>query len=140
MKSLIDSDVLIDATAGRAAAQAVVDALTETELGFSIISCGELFEGVSREKDALHRRQMIETLIESYTVYGVTVAIMRRFATIRAKLRSSGALIADFDIVIDAAAIEHDLRLITRNRRRFERIPDLVFVSPEEALSDRNGR
>ena len=49
--------------------------------------------------------------------------------------KSTGLLIADFDIVIAATAIEHDLMLITRNRKHFERISGLRFVSPEALLS-----
>ncbi len=52
---------------------------------------------------------------------------MRRFARIRSELRQRGQLIGDADILIAAAAIEHDLMLLTRNRRHFERIPDLTI-------------
>lgn len=52
-------------------------------------------------------------------------AIMRRFARIRGDLRRRGQIIGDPDILIAATAIEHDLILVTRNVRDFQRIPDL---------------
>ena len=34
-------------------------------------------------------------------------------------------MIADMDILIAATAIAHDLTMLTRNRRHFERVPGL---------------
>jgi len=53
---------------------------------------------------------------------------MRRFAHIRGALRQQGHLIGDPDILIAATALHHDLILLTRNRRHFERIPDLRLM------------
>jgi len=36
-------------------------------------------------------------------------------------------MIGDFDILIAATALHHDLTLVTRNRRHFERIPNLAL-------------
>ena len=48
----------------------------------------------------------------------------------RASLRQHGHLIPDMDVFIAATALEHDLALITRNTRHFERIPDLQLYQP----------
>jgi predicted nucleic acid-binding protein len=40
---------------------------------------------------------------------------MQRFAHIRGELRRSGQIIGDFDILIAATAIYHNLTLVTRN-------------------------
>jgi predicted nucleic acid-binding protein len=34
------------------------------------------------------------------------------------------------DLLIAATALDHDLTLVTRNRRHFERIPDLTLYQP----------
>ena len=52
---------------------------------------------------------------------------MKRFARIRGRLRATGQTIGDTDILIAATAIEHDLTLVTRNRRHYDRIPDLTL-------------
>ena len=54
---------------------------------------------------------------------------MRRFARLRGELRQRGLLIPDPDILIAATALTHNLTLVTRNRRHFERIPDLPLYS-----------
>jgi predicted nucleic acid-binding protein len=40
-------------------------------------------------------------------------------------LRSRGLLIPDLDLFIAATALEHDLILLSRNRRHFDRISGL---------------
>jgi predicted nucleic acid-binding protein len=55
----------------------------------------------------------------------LTDPVMETFARIRADLRRGGRLISDLDLLIAATAIHHDLTLITRNVRHFERIPAL---------------
>jgi predicted nucleic acid-binding protein len=50
---------------------------------------------------------------------------MQQFAHIRGALRRTGNIISDLDILIAATAIQHNLTLVTRNIKDFERIPDL---------------
>jgi predicted nucleic acid-binding protein len=50
---------------------------------------------------------------------------MERFGRIRGQLRRDGNLVGDMDLLIASTAIAHDLTLVTRNRRHFERIPGL---------------
>jgi predicted nucleic acid-binding protein len=55
---------------------------------------------------------------------------MEHFAETRALLRRRGELIADFDLLIAATALHHDLTLLTFNLRHFERIPELRLYQP----------
>ncbi len=50
---------------------------------------------------------------------------MQHFARIRGELRRTGKIIGDFDILIAATAIQHNLTLVTRNIKDYQRIPDL---------------
>ena len=58
---------------------------------------------------------------------------MTRFANHRARLRNTGLLIPDFDLAIAATALEHDLTLITHNRRHFGRIDGLRLYEDDES-------
>jgi predicted nucleic acid-binding protein len=55
---------------------------------------------------------------------------MLLFGRLRALLRLQGTLIPDLDLLIAATALQHDLVLLTRNRRHFDRIPGLQFGEP----------
>lgn len=136
MKNLLDSDVLIDAIKRRSDALRVLKTLSDDGVAISVVSYGELLDGASRLRDASRQRADVEGFLKPFLTLLVDREVMDRFAWIRADLRSRGRLITDFDIVIAATAIEHDLRLITRNRKHFARIPGLRFNSPEEVLGE----
>jgi tRNA(fMet)-specific endonuclease VapC len=53
--------------------------------------------------------------------------IARRYAIERGALSAKGQVIAQPDLFIAATALHHHLVLVTRNRRHFERIPELVL-------------
>ena len=52
---------------------------------------------------------------------------MKIFAELRSDLRRQGQLISDFDLLIAATAVHKGLTLITRNRRHFERVANLLM-------------
>jgi predicted nucleic acid-binding protein len=52
---------------------------------------------------------------------------MKRFARIRGRLRSTGQIIGDTDILIAATVIHRGLLLVTRNRRHDVRILGLTL-------------
>jgi predicted nucleic acid-binding protein len=56
--------------------------------------------------------------------------IMERFADIRSLLRRRGERISDFDSLIGATALHHDLTLLSYDTRHFKRIPDLKLYPP----------
>jgi hypothetical protein len=59
-----------------------------------------------------------------------TKPIMERFAEARSFLRKHGQLISDFDLLVGATALHHDLTVLTFNLRDFQRIPDLKLYQP----------
>jgi toxin FitB len=53
--------------------------------------------------------------------------IMRRFARLRGASRQQGQGLPDADLLIAATALNHGLTLVTRNRRHFQRVPQLTL-------------
>ena len=68
--------------------------------------------------------------LSSYHLLNLSIPIMERFAELRAFLRRRGLLIPDFDLLIGATALHHELTLLTFNRGHFQRIPDLRLYQP----------
>ncbi len=110
-RMLLDTDVLIDHLRGQRH-------LELGQLTVSVITQAELFAGNQREEPA------IEALLTRLTAIEVDAAIARVAGRIR---RASRVGIAD--ALIAATALEHQLPLMTRNRRHLERVPGLRLVS-----------
>ena len=98
-------------------------------LNLSIISLAELWEGVHYSKDPDTSRAELEQFLLLVSVIPVTGEICRRFGALRGELRKGGKLVADFDLLIAATALESDLTLLSNNRRHFQNIPGLRLES-----------
>jgi predicted nucleic acid-binding protein len=125
MITLVDSDILIDALNGRAEAVEMLRSRRRAGLVISIITLGEIYDGVVGSPSMGERLDRTRGFLAPYPVVPLSEAIMLRFATLRVRLRGSGRLIPDFDLLIAATALERDFLLLTRNFRHYQRIPEL---------------
>ncbi len=125
MRHLVDSDWLIDASGGVPRAIQLIGRLSFEGLGVTIISVGEVYEGAFALPDPAVALAAYQDFLNDFAIILLTESIMIVFGRIRSRLRQQGQLIPDMDLLIAATAIHHDLTLVTRNLRHFERIPDL---------------
>jgi predicted nucleic acid-binding protein len=110
---LVDTDVLIDHLRGQRRLRA-----EGRRLSISVVTRCELFAG----RDAPERlRWLLESMIE----LPVDSAIAELAGSTR---RRTG--ITTPDALIAATALTHQVPLMTRNRRHFERVPELRVVAP----------
>ena len=128
---LIDSDWAIDFLAGRPLAMALIDGLPIDNLAISIISVAELLDGVARTKDPLEAIRRLRLVLEPFETLQLDFETVTVFGALRSSLRGAGTRLADFDLLIAATALRHDLTLVTRNRRHFDRIPGLRLYEVE---------
>jgi predicted nucleic acid-binding protein len=111
---LADTDVLVDHLRG--AAELSVRA--RDRLSYSIITRAELFAG---HQDA---EEDVQRLLDGLAEVPLSRSIAEEAGRIR---RTTGVRLPD--ALIAATAIGHDLRLLTRNRRDYDRIPKLKLSS-----------
>jgi tRNA(fMet)-specific endonuclease VapC len=130
IRYLIDTDILIDYTLRREPSTHMLSDLLEDGVAISILSYGELLEGILSSQSLQEREEAVTSILEIVTLINLSEEIVRMFAEVRSGLRRTGRLIGDFDILIGATAVIHDLTLLTRNVRHFERIPHLRILSP----------
>jgi predicted nucleic acid-binding protein len=67
------------------------------------------------------------------TILPLDESTMRQYAFLRSEMKRQGRLLPTPDLLIAATALHHNLTLVTRNRKHFDRIPSLNVASPEEA-------
>lgn len=127
MSYLVDTDWVIDYLKGVDAAARLLDSLAHEGLAISLITYGEIYEGVYYGKNPSQQEAVFQNFLQGVSVLILTESIMREFARIRGQLRRQGQIIGDADILIAATAIDHRVTLLTQNVRHFERIPHLLL-------------
>lgn len=125
MRYLIDSDWVADWLAGKSLTVQLLASLSEEEVAISLITFGEIYEGIYYGRDPDRAEAGFVSFLREVKVLPLSRSIMQRFARIRGDLRRRGRMIGDPDILIAATALDHDLILVTRNVRDFQRIPGM---------------
>jgi predicted nucleic acid-binding protein len=132
---LLDSDWVVDYLNGRLEPPDLFRRLTAAErLCISVVTYGEVLEGVLYSRRPARDRPAFDELVRLVDVLPVDVAVGERFAVLRGQLRRTGQPLDNFDLLIAATALCHDLILLTRNVAHFERVAGLVLnrlPSPE---------
>jgi predicted nucleic acid-binding protein len=130
-KYLLDSDICIKSIRRRdESLSRMVRAIRPEGLAISVITFGEVLEGVlcSRERalNALRWRDFVA----SVDVLDVTLSVAEVWAEVRGSLRSIGKLIPDNDLLIASTALRFGMTVVTGNLRHFVRVPGLDVLVP----------
>ena len=125
MAYLLDADWAIQALAGKTLAVNTLTELAPDGIAMSWITVGEIYEGAFGFPDPQPYLATFRAFIQPLPKLDLDDLTMERFAAIRSDLRRRGQLIPDFDLLIAATALRHDLTLLTYNLRHFSRIPNL---------------
>jgi predicted nucleic acid-binding protein len=125
MSYLIDTDWVVAALKGRADAQTLLTSLSQEGLAVSLITYGEIYEGIYHGADPNRHEQVFLAFLRDVDILPLNESIMQEFARVRGELRAQGNSIGGFDLLIAATAVHHDLTLVTRNTSHFQRVPNL---------------
>jgi tRNA(fMet)-specific endonuclease VapC len=132
---LIDSDWIIDHLAGGPDAVALLQRLADDGFAISLITYVEVYEGILGGRNPVASEELFKTLLADMPVLPISRVIGRRAAAVRNLLRTQGRPLPLADVLIAATAIRHELILVTRNLRHFERIPSLKLYQDPSAQS-----
>ena len=121
---LCDTDWTIEYLNGSDDASRLFSSLADDGLGISIVTYGELYEGVLTSTRRESRVRQLEELVTTVDVLSIDFETARQFAEIRSLLRRGGQPIPDMDALIAATAIRYDLTLITYDHH-FDRVTGL---------------
>ncbi len=122
---LVDTDYVADYLKGYQKALLLLQELSSPGLAISIITFAEVYEGIYYGQNRTQHEQGFRAFLDNTSLLSITRSVARQFARLRGDLRAKGLLIPDPDIFIAATAIQHNLTLVTRNRKDYERIPQL---------------
>ena len=126
--ALLDTDWVIDHFNGIATITRRIEELRPLGLALSVISLAELYEGVHYSRDPAQSRAVLSRFLSTVTVLPVDDVVCDVFGRERGKLRQRGTMIGDFDLLIAATCLRHDLDIGTNNRRHFEMVEGLSII------------
>lgn len=135
MSYLLDTNVISEHTRPRPNANVVawLRTLPIEEQFLSVLSVGEIRNGIERLDDE-RKRERLRLWLERdlHGLFGdrllaITARIADRWGRLRAQV---GRSVPTVDSLLAATALQHDLRLVTRNERDFLAYPGLVVVNP----------
>jgi len=92
----------------------------------SEMTVAELKYGVENSKTPEVLRPIVEAFIPKFVVVPVYEAL-NIYAAEKARLRQQGLLIDDFDILIGATAIAHQLIMVTNNGKHLGRLQHITI-------------
>jgi tRNA(fMet)-specific endonuclease VapC len=130
MNYLIDTDWVIDHLNQVEPVTTRLHELAPDGLALSVVSLGELYEGVYYSQDpAASEASLQRFLNRELTILGIDEETCKLFGRERGRLRTIGQRIGDMDLMIAATALQYDLTLLSNNRRHFDRIDGLRIES-----------
>jgi tRNA(fMet)-specific endonuclease VapC len=121
-----DTDVLIDFLSGHepVASQVASAIAAEEGMATTVVSRFELLSGVRTARQG----RAIGRLLDTLSTLPLDSPAADRAARVRRELEKAGASIGMADSLIAAVVLEHGGRLLTRNRKHFQRVEGLTLA------------
>jgi len=126
---LLDTDFLIDLQRGlrnqrATGARRFADEHRSAVLQISLVTWMEFAEGFPSDREEECMR-----FLHDFTLLFPDEGVAWRASRLARQLRNDGLTIGDHDTWIAATALEHELTLVTRNVRHFQRVPGLQLLA-----------
>jgi len=128
-KICIDSDILIDVLRKKSESIKKISELENqsTILATTVVNSYELLFGAYKTKKKNHLK-LVNELLEKLIILEWKKGFSDLAAKIMADLEKNGKIIGIRDLFIGVIALKHDYKILTRNIKEFERIPNLQLV------------
>ena len=96
------------------------------EIVISTVTVAEMMDGVESSQQKEKNQTALELFLAPLEFIEFDFKTAQSYGAIRAFLERNGAPIGAYDLMIAAHAHSQDLILVTKNKREFTRIPDLM--------------
>jgi tRNA(fMet)-specific endonuclease VapC len=132
VKTVIDTDLLIDLLRNQKQATAFITKLEEKNyiLATTAVNIFELHHGAHKSVESEKNLQAIHVLISRLSILPFTSKAAQKAGHIYAQLERQGQPIGLRDTLIAAIALTRECSIATRNQAHFSRISDLKIITP----------
>ncbi len=122
MNYLLDTNICIYLINGNNLLINKVKEIGIFSIGISNATLAELYFGAYNSKHIKENLRNISAFKRNLSIYSDSSGSAEIFGETKAKLKASGCMIEDFDILIASIAIANNCILVTNNLDHFERI------------------
>ena len=124
MKYLLDTNICIHLFRGKFNLLNKLESIGLINCSISEITLAELVFGAENSSNPEKNHVLLEKFTAQITILPIFNAISK-YGKEKARLRQSGNMISDFDLLIGCTAIVNELIMITENITEFERISEI---------------
>lgn len=123
-KYLLDTNICIYFLKGQHQLDLTLEKVGIQNCFISEVTVAELKYGAENSEHLEKNRKVVDEFINLLTIIPIFTSL-DVYAKEKARLRKTGNLIDDFDLLIGATAIANDLILVTRNVSDFKRLEEI---------------
>ena len=131
---LLDTDTIIYILKGNAPVQKNLLFHINDPIKTSVITLMELYYGAYKSQKVTGNLAKIKTLEQSVEIITLGVESAEVFGMLKSQLEKTGLRLDDFDLIIAACALAHNLTLVTNNEKHFQRIEGLKVANWTKSL------
>lgn len=122
---LLDTNILLYAFKGQGGCRERINLAPAECLAISSITVFELEFGLAKSNSPSRLRAFLQKLLRRSELLTLDEPSAAQSGRLRAYLAALGQPIGPYDLLIAGIALAHNLTLVTRNTREFERVPGL---------------
>jgi len=122
---LLDTNIIIYALKGHAVVNENLRNHLNDPLHINVVTLMELYYGAYKSQKVESNIAKIKALESTIEVIPVGKEVVAIYGSYKAKLERSGTPLDDFDLIVAACAMTHNLILVTNNIKHFKRIEGL---------------
>lgn len=122
---LLDTNILIYAYRNLGACRQRLDTQDPAQLHICPLTVSEIEYGIAKSVRPQALRLFLADVLARYPVQTLSMEAAAQAGQLRASLEQQGRAIGPSDLLIAGIALAHNLTLVTRNTREFERVPGL---------------
>lgn len=122
---LLDTNILVYAFKGLGGCRERINRAPAQSLAISSITIFEIEFGLAKSNNPSHLREFLQKLQQRSQLLGLDERSAAHAGRLRAHLAALGQPIGPYDLLVAGIALAHNLTLVTRNTREFERVPGL---------------
>ncbi|MCB0651234.1 MAG: type II toxin-antitoxin system VapC family toxin [Saprospiraceae bacterium] len=121
---LLDTDICIFFLKGHQKVKEKIQEVGIANCYISEITIGELFYGAFNSE---HKEKHIKEVSKMNALFDVVPIYnsLELFGQEKARLKKSGKIIPDFDLLIGVAAVQHEMIMVTNNQKHLSRFEGL---------------